>query len=155
MITIFNSPLTTYLHRWCQMWCRMTGLFEQMHYLWKYLVLGFQFNTILVIYDGSGSLCNTTNFLKNSCLPCICSSNDKNAKVGALITLLEHINGICSIQIPSQCHKSPTWAEVYTLCLNIPGTCTLSAISDLRGRLKLEASDSRLKSKRCIVTTWS
>ena len=47
--------------------------------------------TILIIYDRLCSLLHTTDLLKNGCLACIGSSYDKNTKMGAFVTLLEHL----------------------------------------------------------------
>ena len=49
----------------------------------------FMFNN-----DGLGSLCYTTNLLKNGCLACISPSYDQDAKMRTIISILEHCNGL-------------------------------------------------------------
>ena len=63
--------------------------------------ISFELNTMLIKYDGLGSLCYTTDLLKNGCLPCISPSNDQYAKMRTIISILEHCNGF-SIYIHCQ-----------------------------------------------------
>ena len=51
--------------------------------------ISFKFNTILIIYDGFGSLAYATDLLKNGCFACISPSYDKNTKMRTFIALLE------------------------------------------------------------------
>ena len=51
--------------------------------------------TILVIYDGLGSLLYTTNLLKNGCLASISPTYNENTKMRTLVLFLEHQNLFC------------------------------------------------------------
>ena len=54
----------------------------------------FEFNTVLIIYDGFGPLGYTTNLLKNCCLASISPSYDQDTKMRTFISILENCNGL-------------------------------------------------------------
>lgn len=54
--------------------------------------LAFELDSILVIYDGLCPILHTTNFLKDGGLASISPAYDKNTKMMAFVSLLEHIN---------------------------------------------------------------
>ena len=102
------------------MWLRKCQLFTyKVVNMWNWGALVQP--TILIIYDRLCSLLHTTDLLKNGCLACIGSSYDKNTKMGAFVSLLEHhclwYIYICYVnQILVRQVLSPTLCMCSSLC---------------------------------------
>ena len=63
----------------------------------------FEFNTMLIIYNGFSPLGYTTNLLKNCCLASISPSYDQDTKMRTFISILENCDGL---SIYTRCLRS-------------------------------------------------
>ena len=132
---------------------------QKLPQIWLQLVPhDIEFITILIVYDGFCSLCYSTNFFENSCLACISPSYDKDAKVGASVSLLEHCEGCCiNVLFLSGCathfglldanylQSRPCWRSARGVWMDNMNGCLSGSRDGAQGGMVCKVSGGRLR----------